>query len=155
MNSKNLLKISNVGFSKGVLLLLFVFALLGFSDSTYLAIKHYNNSLPPCTIINGCEKVLTSKYAEFAGIPTALYGSLFYLTILVLLVLYVDLKKEWIKKSIFYLSSLGFLFSLFLIALQVFVIEAICLFCLVSATSSTALFVISGVAIKKDYSIIN
>ena len=62
-----------------------VLAFLGFLDAVYLTVLHYKNAIPPCTIAHGCETVLTSSYATIFGIPIALIGAGFYLTVLILL----------------------------------------------------------------------
>ena len=46
------------------------------------------------------------------------------------------------------LTSAGFVASLILTGIQLFVIDAICLYCVLSAASSTALFILSFVIRK-------
>ncbi|MDQ3221115.1 MAG: hypothetical protein M3Q26_10310, partial [Acidobacteriota bacterium] len=46
-----------------------VVALAGLVDAMYLTVKHYTEEPVPCSIIEGCEMVLTSSYAEIAGVP--------------------------------------------------------------------------------------
>jgi len=58
-----------------------VVALLGFVDATYLTVEHYRGVVPPCTTA-GCEIVLTSEYSVLFGVPTALFGSVYYFLIL-------------------------------------------------------------------------
>jgi uncharacterized membrane protein len=53
-------------------------AVLGLADAVYLTVHHYTATPVPCSIFEGCETVLTSLYAEFAGIPTAAFGALAY-----------------------------------------------------------------------------
>lgn len=149
MNLKNLLTTPfQRSLSKGVLTFLFVVAALGFADATYLTIEHYNNRIPPCTT-DGCEIVLTSVYATIAGVPVALLGAVYYLAILVLLVTYLDSKNEKFVRWALSLTVIGFLASLYLFYLQAFVIKAFCQYCLVSAGTSTALFIAALVIFKK------
>jgi len=42
---------------------------VGFLDASYLTAKHYLNFEIPCSILNGCEQVLTSQYATLFGVP--------------------------------------------------------------------------------------
>lgn len=73
-----------------------ILALLGFVDATYLTILYYQNVIPPCSIAHGCETVLTSKYATiFFGIPTALLGAIYYLTIFISTLLFTQTKKPF------------------------------------------------------------
>lgn len=126
----------------------FVVALVGFADATYLTIEHFLQSIPPCTT-DGCEIVLTSSYSQIAGIPVALLGAIYYLILLVLLLAYFDGKKEVFLRSAFWLTILGLLFSIYFLIIQAFVINAFCQYCLVSAGTSTILFILGMIALKK------
>ena len=85
----------------------------------------------------------TSQYAEFYGIPVAILGGIFYLTIMGLLVLewYRIIPSEWVKYSTFGLALIGVLYSLYLTYIEIAVLEAICPFCVVSAVVAILLFV--------------
>jgi uncharacterized membrane protein len=135
--------------NRWIIIAFFFLALVGFADATFLAVEHYRGVTPPCSIVEGCEEVTTSKYSMVGPIPIALIGSLYYLTILVLTVGYLDLKKYSLIKLAAYLSFAGFITSLGLIYLQLFVIDAICLYCMASATTSTLLAVL-GIKIVKN-----
>lgn len=115
---------------------------LGFIDSAYLTVKHYQGEVPPCSIIKGCEVVTTSSYSEIAGISVALLGALYYVVVLLLTVGYFDSKKDSILKFVAYLTLIGFLFSLWFLYVQAFILKAFCQYCLFSAVTSTALFII-------------
>lgn len=112
---------------------------LGFLDAAYLTVEHYRGSIPPCTI-KGCEIVLTSAQSEIAGIPVALFGSLYYLALLILAIAYLDGKKSLINLAA-KLTPLGFIASLYFVYLQLFVIHNICQYCMASAATSTLLFI--------------
>jgi len=108
-------------------LLVRILAIIGFADAVFLTTQHYLGEIPPCSVVEGCETVLTSPYATILGIPVALFGALFYLAILF--------------KPSRLLAFLGFLASLTLLYLQLFVIKAICLYCLISLVTSTGIFI--------------
>jgi uncharacterized membrane protein len=135
--------------SKGVLIFLSVIAALGFADATYLTIEHFMNKIPPCAV-GSCETVLSSAYSQVAGIPVALGGALFYLSVLVLLVVYQTEKKEWAGRFALLITFLGFLASLYFLFLQAFILNAYCIYCLGSALTSTTLFVTALVVLKKN-----
>ena len=116
---------------------------IGFVDATYLAAKHYLGSPVSCNLLKGCEQVTSSQYSAIFGVPVALLGSIFYLTILIISIIYFDTKKEKVFLLASMLTPVGFLASLWFIYLQVFVIRALCLYCMVSATTSTTLFILS------------
>ena len=116
---------------------------IGLLDATYLTVKHYLGGIPPCTL-RGCEVVLTSAYNTIAGIPVALFGVLYYMTILLVSLAYMISKKEMIIRHAAYLTPIGFIASIYFVYLQLFVINAICLYCMASAATSTLLFILGA-----------
>ena len=114
---------------------------LGFLDAAYLTAQHYLGTIPPCVITTGCETVLTSEHSIIFGIPTALLGSFYYLLLFLLAVFSLDMKRGIIRFAAF-LTPMGFLASLYFVYLQLFIIEEICTYCMVSAATSTILFVL-------------
>lgn len=118
-----------------------VVGLLGFLDATYLTIGHYRGTLPPCTIVHGCNQVLTSQYSTFVGVPVALGGALYYLFIFISALLYLDTKRESALALAAQATVLGLLASAYFLGLQIFIIRAYCLYCLGSIITSTLLFI--------------
>ncbi|KKW42840.1 MAG: Vitamin K epoxide reductase [Candidatus Magasanikbacteria bacterium GW2011_GWA2_56_11] len=124
-------------------------ALIGFADATYLAVNHYRGNVPPCAILRGCETVTSSSYSMlFSTVPVALLGALYYLTLLVLIVGYLDTKRLGLALAAFFLTPLGFIASLYFFHLQLNVIGAWCVYCLGSIASSTLLFALGGAGAK-------
>lgn len=128
---------------KALVVVVLALAVLGFVDSSYLAVSHYFSIPLPCSIVNGCEKVTTSAYSTVFGIPLALFGAAYYLVIIVLAIAVLDAKKERLIRSILLVSGIGFLVSLVLVYLQIFVLGALCMYCLISAIDSTLIFFLS------------
>lgn len=112
----------------------------GFIDATYLTVQHYLGAIPPCFVADGCSVVLTSKWSEIAGVPIALLGALMYLALLVLSVIYLRTKNIRALAGAVVITGINFIVSVFLVSLQLFVIEQICFYCMVSAVISTGLF---------------
>ena len=115
-------------------------ALLGFLDAGYLTANHYLNIVPPCFVVQGCDTVTTSVYSKILGIPVSLLGALYYLSVFIGMLYYADTRKRAVLKPIFFLTCIGFLFSLWFLYAQIFLIGALCTYCLVSAVTSTTLF---------------
>src|SRR3989344_1549030 len=134
-----------------ILLATFLFmAFIGFADAAYLTAKHYAGLIPPCSLVNGCETVLTSPYATVAwNIPIALVGAVYYLMLVISGVAYLDTKNTAVLKSAAYFTVAGFLTSLVLVSLQFFVIQALCLYCIASAITSMLLFILGIVILRK------
>jgi len=122
-----------------------VVALIGLADSVYLTVHHFTAEPVPCSIIEGCETVLTSPYAEFAGIPVAAFGALAYFVAFSLALLATfgnRLMWTYFGAQVVVMAAV----SLWLIYLQGFVIGAFCQFCLLSAATTfglLAIFIVS------------
>ena len=122
-------------------------AVLGLADAVYLTVHHYNATPVPCSIIEGCETVLTSRYAEFAGVPTAAFGALAYFVAFSLAILAAYGNRTMWKLFGVQVVVMAAV-TCWLIYLQAFVIGAFCQFCLISALITfilLLLFVISKV----------
>jgi uncharacterized membrane protein len=126
---------------KWLIILFICLSFVGFLDAAYLTVEHYTQGILPCYVFKGCEKVTTSQYSTLAGVPISLFGAIYYLTIFISGILFLDTKSQKWLSVLGYLPILGFLASLGLIYLQLFVIKAICLYCVISAISSTTLFI--------------
>lgn len=127
-----------------VLVSLFAFlSLLGFADASYLTAKHYLGTSIPCSILNGCDTVTTSAYSMVGPIPIALLGALYYFTVFVLSAYALSMNSKKAAYSASLITAAGFLTSLYLVYLQIFVIEALCLYCMISAAISIILFLLS------------
>lgn len=127
--------------SKILVVIVAILSFAGFLDASYLTFKHYSGTPINCAIFNGCEEVTTSQYATIGSIPVALLGAIYYAAIFLLIIAYLDTKNLNFFKLAILLTPLGFLTSLGLVYLQLFVIKAICLYCMVSAVDSTLLFI--------------
>ena len=115
-------------------------ALAGLAIAIYLTVVHYDHSSPVCVGGGGgCEKVQTSDYAELADVPVALIGAIGYAAILVSLALPAE-PSRFLGAL---LASVGFGFSIYLTYLELFVIDAICQWCVASALVMTALALVT------------
>ncbi len=123
-----------------------VVALGGVADAVYLTVKHFTGEAVPCSIVEGCEQVLTSSYAEIFGVPLAAFGALAYFTAFSLAILAAfGNRRMWTLFGI--QVDLMAIFTAWLVYLQAFVIEAFCQFCLISAAITLvllAIFLVSG-----------
>lgn len=134
------------------LYVLSVLSLLGVADALYLTLKHYSNAPVPCSVgfFSNCGHVLESQYSITFGVPIALLGLLYYLSTTASLALIISYPKRIFKYFLILTTSFGFIFSLYLVFLQLVVINAICLYCMASALISTLLFIITQITFSKD-----
>jgi uncharacterized membrane protein len=137
--------IENVSKSNAVAklpLLAAVVALGGIGDAIYLTHHHYNKVLVPCGEGFDCGAVLSSQYAEIAGIPLAAFGVAAYFIAFILATLAaLGNRKLWILFGV--QVTLMTLASAYFVYLQAFVIQAYCQFCLISAGVCLTLFIIA------------
>jgi uncharacterized membrane protein len=70
--------------------------------------------------------------------------------ILILTALYIQTENKIFFQIASLFTMCGFLTSLLLVYLQIFVIGAICIYCMGSATSSTLLFITAACSLKKE-----
>lgn len=92
-----------------------------------------------CAAGSGCDVVQASRYAVFLGLPTAVWGAGLYAAIGGLALLGLEARR-WL--AAFLLAVAGVFFSALLTALQLFVIGALCAYCLLSAGIAVALFAV-------------
>ena len=130
-----------------------IVALLGLADAIYLTVQHVTGQSVICTIVSGCSEVLSSSYAVVSGVPLALIGAAAYFSVFSLATL-AAFGYRVAGTLLIPVVLLMFLFSLWLIYLQGFVIGAWCQFCLLSAAVTTALTVIvlTGLFLKRKTS---
>lgn len=102
-----------------------VVALTGIAIAGYLTWAHFSDSAVVCVRGGGCETVQRSSYSEVAGAPVALLGLVAYSTLLSL-VLWDSPSARMAAAAV---ALVAVLFSVYLLVLQVFVIDAICIWC--------------------------
>jgi uncharacterized membrane protein len=122
-------------------------ALVGFFVALYLWLYKIGVAGPLKCGTGACETVQTSPWAELFGVPVAFYGVVGYAGILG--VALVALQPAWLGRRgpgllLAALATGGLLFSAWLTYLELFVIHAICRWCLASAVIMTAIW---GVAV--------
>ena len=117
-------------------------AIIGIGIAGYLTWVHYDNLNSFCTLGGDCEKVQNSDYATPAGIPVALIGLIGYVIVFGLL-LSPSRWRELTLPLIAITTTIGFGVSAYLTYLELFVIDAICTWCVASAIVMAALFAVS------------
>ncbi len=126
-------------------------ALAGAVDSAYLAFLKFTGTVAACSDIGDCEAVNNSKYAEIGGIPLALLGLLGYLAILAFLILETQFPswRDSLHLGVFGFTLAGTIYSVYLTYIEIFVLHAVCPYCVISAVVMLLLFVISIVRLRR------
>ena len=123
-----------------------VASLVGLGDAVYLTVQHLTGQSVRCTIVTGCSAVLASRYAAIGGVPTAAYGAIAYFLVcsLSILILFADAKESRrLRLSLCLLAGLMGGATLWFLYLQAFVLRAYCSFCLLSASATLLIVLLS------------
>ena len=118
-----------------------VLAVCGIGVATYIAIADASGGAPACLAGGqGCETVANSRYSHLAGINVAVIGVGGYIALLLATVAPGDLGRF----AGLLLALVGFGFSAYLTYLELFVIDAICQWCVASACLMSLLLVVNA-----------
>ena len=117
-----------------------VLAVAGIGVAAYIAIADAGSGAPSCLAGgHGCETVARSHYSRVAGIDVAVLGIAGYLLLLGATLGRGDLARV----AGLTLGLVGFGFSAYLTYLELFVIDAICQWCVASAVLMTLLLAVN------------
>lgn len=127
-----------------------VLGLVGLVVSGYLTAVHYTEAPLVCLGTSGCETVNRSAYSEVAGIAVALLGAGAYLMILGLLGAETSqlIQRQTAVLGVFGLALAGALYSAYLTYVEIFLLRAICSWCVISAIIMTAIFTLALVRLR-------
>lgn len=103
-----------------------IVALAGAVVAGYLTWVHFDDAALACVAGGGCETVQESDYAEIVGVPIAALGLATYGVVLALVAWDAPLARLGAAT----LALVGLLFGMYLLALQLFVIDAVCVWCM-------------------------
>jgi uncharacterized membrane protein len=127
-------------------------ALLGAADSAYLTwVKLFKTQALFCVEGGGCDTVNNSIYSEINGIPIAILGLGAYLAIALLLALEdrAGALESYGPLAVFGLALTGTLYSAYLTYVELFVLHAVCPYCVVSAALMTAIFILAVIRFQR------
>lgn len=123
-------------FSPAAVRLIPVLSLIGMGIALYLTYVESRNVSAVCGPVGDCNAVQSSPFAKLLGvIPVGLLGALGYLSILGAWFLgrREGAVGRWMPLVIFSMALFGVLFSIYLTYLELFVIKAVCIWCVASA----------------------
>ncbi len=124
-----------------------VLSLIGLGASIYLTYVEITHTQALCGPVGDCNTVQSSPYAKLFGVlPIGLVGAIGYIAILVTW-LWRHYRTDSFSKiagpAMYGMALFGTLFSIYLTYLELFVIHAVCIWCLSSAVIITALMLLS------------
>lgn len=121
-------------------------ALAGMFVALYLTLYKLGYIGTLVCAVGSCETVQTSKWATLLGYPVGAWGVAYYVAVFALSLAGLSAalsESRAVSRLLVGMTGFGVIFSLWLTYLELFVIHAICQWCVISAILATALFVIS------------
>ena len=121
-------------------------AFTGFCIASYIYHRKRTKRPLVCPMRGSCDFVTESAYAKFLGIHVEQIGMVYYMAVFLFhAVVLVDPALFTLNAAIWSLAvvSAAFLFSLYLVGVQAFVVRHWCTWCVCSALVCTAIFLIT------------
>ncbi|MCE9646471.1 MAG: vitamin K epoxide reductase family protein [Chloroflexi bacterium] len=127
-------------------------AILGLLVSIYMTIYKLTSDDRMCVGSGDCHTVNASRYSEVNGVPVAVFGVIGYGAILA--VLFFEPRNRFFGDNgtlmIFGMGLFGFLFTVWLVYVELVLLKALCPFCVTSQISMTLLFVLAVIRLIKQ-----
>jgi len=119
-------------------------SVLGFFIAFHIYIKKRKKKPLICPLRSNCDVVVTSDYSKFLNVPLENIGMFYYaiLGLIHVLDLFIG-ESPLLSLGLLVISGGAFLFSIYLISIQAFVLRQWCIWCLSSASISTIIFLIT------------
>ena len=117
--------------------------LFGLAIATYLSIVELGGGVPVCGPLHGCETVAASEYAWIGPLPVAVYGMGLSLLLLVLALAWIRTDRPALLDLHYGLSLVAVIFEIYFLSVQVFIIQAVCIWCTLYGLSLVARFFVA------------
>jgi len=118
-----------------------VLGLPGSAVAAYLTYSHWADRPTVCGGIGDCELVQTSEYSDIAGVPVALLGLLYFVAMAFLALARIRWMPdglEWVQPAALSMALAATAFVAYLTYVELFVLEAICVWCMALAALTVA-----------------
>ena len=103
---------------------------IGLCIASYLAVVEVGGGTPVCGPLHGCETVASSPYSRINGIPVAVFGVMLSLFLMTAALAWWRTGATWLLAAHYVGSLVGVLFETYFTYLELFVIDAVCVWCL-------------------------
>ena len=126
--------------------------IIGLLVSAWMSVYKLTSNDNMCVGSGACKAVNDSRYSELNNIAVAYIGVAGYAALLGVLLL--ERRPGFINQNasmiFFALSLLGFLFTVYLVFVEIALIKAFCPFCVTSQVAMTLIFILSVVRLIKQ-----
>ena len=119
-------------------------ALGGFFLAFYIHRKKAAHRPLVCPLKSNCNAVIRSRYSKFFGIPVELLGMFYYALVAASYVIFLkfpELMPSVVVLGVLFMTSAAFVFTIYLLVIQAFVLKQWCTWCLMSAGLCTIIFI--------------
>lgn len=127
-------------------------ALIGLLVSVYMTIYSFTANDNMCIGSKDCSIVNASRYSKINGIPVALLGVIGYASIVG--IHWLERRNDFFELNgsmiFFGVSLIGFLFTLWLVYVEIALIKAFCPFCIASQVTMALIFILSVVRVVRQ-----
>ncbi len=116
----------------------------GIAVASFLTYAHWADRATVCGGIGECELVQTSEYSDIAGVPVALLGVFYFVAMAFLALVRINRIKwmpgalEWVQPAALSMALAATAFIAYLTYVELFILEAICVWCVGLATLTVA-----------------
>lgn len=117
--------------------------IVGLLIASYLATVELGGGVPSCGVLHGCETVALSKYAKIGPIPVAVFGVFLSLILLSLAIAWIRTNNPSLLDLHYGLSLVGVIFEIYFMAVQAFILHAVCIWCASYGLSLIARFFVA------------
>ncbi len=132
-------------------------SVVGAAIAGYLTYVHYDESALVCAVGGGCHTVQESDYATIGPIPIAILGlGMFLLLGALSLVRIFDwsiISRETATLASWGITLSALLYYAYLVYVELFVLEAICQWCVATTVVTVAIFVVESFALRAEMAI--
>jgi len=125
-----------------------VLALVGLAVAGYLLAVRLLGEAPACGPVHGCDTVASSEYATVLGLPVALFGVGFSLVLSAASLIFWRRADRRALYAAYGLGLAGIIAAAYLTYLELFVIEAICIYCVSYALTIVAGWILAVLAVR-------
>lgn len=125
-----------------------ILALGGLAIAGYLLTVRLLGGAPACGPVPGCDTVAASEYATVLGLPVALFGVIFSIGLVASTVVWWRRGDRRALHSAYGLGLLGIAAVAYLTYLELFVIEAICIWCVSYALTIVVGWILAVLAVR-------
>ena len=123
-----------------------ILAVVGLAIGSYLLAVRILGEAPACGPVKGCDTVAASEFATLFGLPVAIYGVGFSVVLVGVCMTWWRLGQRRALYAAYGLGLAAIIAVAYLTYLELFVIEAICVWCVTYAVTILAGWVIATVA---------